>query len=198
MNKKIAASLVIIVIVAASIAAWLVHTQISELQIQNGDLQEQVNELQDQNKELQEHLRVLEDSIEGVRILAFDLTSGWGPGAGGLRWGRAFNITLQNLGNSAVEGLSVNVKLFVNDAEVVWSETGLYGPGIIGYTAEYPNGFDGKLNASETREIRGYFVSGLDVLDEAHVWDQEGRKAFSVRVTMNSTLLDELLLPYSL
>ena len=132
----------------------------------------------------------------GVKITEFKWTSGWGPGAGGLRWIRAFNITLQNLGDSAVEGLSVYVKLFVNDVEVVWSETGLYGPGIIGYTAEYPNGFDGKLNASETREIRGIFISGLDVLEEAHVWDQGGRKAFSVRVMMNGTILDELLRPF--
>ncbi|MFW9822141.1 MAG: hypothetical protein ACFFE4_04360, partial [Candidatus Thorarchaeota archaeon] len=65
-------------------------------------------------------------------------------------------------------------------------ETGLYGPGIIGYTAEYPHGFDGKLNASETREIRGTFVSGLDVLD-SKVWSQEGQKVFSVRVMMNNT-----------
>jgi hypothetical protein len=193
MNKKIAASAVIIVIVAASIAAWLVNNKISELQSQNSDLQKQVNELQDQNRKLQEQLRNLENSIEGVRILAFEWTSGWGPGAGGLQWGRAFNIILQNLGNSGVEGLSVHVKLFVNDVEVVCSETGLYGPGIIGYTAEYPNGFDGKLNASETREIRGAFVSGLDVLD-SQVWNQEGQKAFSVRVTMNGTILDELLL----
>jgi hypothetical protein len=133
---------------------------------------------------------------EGVKIAKFEWTSGWGPGAGGLRWGRAFNITLQNLGDSAVEGLSVYVKLFVNDAEVIWSETGLYGPGIIGYTAEYPHGFDGKLNAGETRGIRGYFVSGLDVLD-AQVWKQEGQKVFSVRVMMNVTILDELLLPFT-
>jgi hypothetical protein len=68
MNKKIAASAVIIVIVAASIAAWLVNNQISELQSQNSDLQKQLNELQEQ-------LRNLKNSIEGVRILAFDWTS---------------------------------------------------------------------------------------------------------------------------
>jgi hypothetical protein len=83
----------------------------------------------------------------------------------------------------------------VNDIEL-WSETGLYGPGIIGYTAEYPHGFDGKLNASETREMRGAFISRLDILDEAHVWDQEGVKAYSVRVRMNETIKDKLTLPY--
>jgi hypothetical protein len=132
---------------------------------------------------------------EGVKIAKFEWTSDWGPGAGGLQWGRAFNIALQNLGNSVVEGLSVDVNLLVNDTEL-WSSTGLYGPGIIGYTAEYPHGFDGKLNASETREMRGVFISRLEILDDAHVWDQGGQKAFAVRVMVNGTIMDELLRPF--
>lgn len=195
MNKKIAASAVIIVIVAASIAAWFANNQISELQSQNNDLQKQVNELQDQNRRLQEQLRELENSIEGVRILAFEWTDSGGPGPGGTAWSRNFNITLQNLGNSAVEGLSVDVKLLVNGNALV-SSTGLYSPGIIGHGAQY-GGYDGKLNASETRELRGGFLSDLYTLEEAHVWEQGGQKAFSVRVMMNSTLLDELLLPFN-
>jgi hypothetical protein len=71
--------------------------------------------------------------------------------------------------------------------------TGLYGPGIIGYTAEY-NGFDGKLNASETRELRGGFMTGLDKLEQARDW---GEKSFTVRVMMSDTILDELKLPYT-
>jgi len=43
MNKKIVASEVIIVIVAASIATWFVHTQISSLQSQNSELRTQLN-----------------------------------------------------------------------------------------------------------------------------------------------------------
>jgi hypothetical protein len=195
MNKKIAASVILIAIIVASVASWFVNNQISELQIQNSDLQKQVNELQDQNRKLQEQLRVLEDSIEGVRILAFEWTDSGGPGPGGTAWSRNFNITLQNLGESAVEGLSVDVKLLVNGNELL-SSTGLYSPGIIGYTAVF-GGYDGKLNAGETRALRGAFLSGLYTLEEAHVWDQGGRKAFSVRVTMNSTLLDELLLPFN-
>ena len=195
MNKKIAASTVIIVIIVASVAAWFVNNQISELQIQNSDLQNQVNELEDQNKELQEQLRELENSIEGVRILDFEWTGSGGPGPGGTSWSRSFNITLQNLGNSAVERLSVDVKLLVDGNELL-SDTGLYGPGTIGYTAEF-GGYDGKLNAGETRELRGGFLSGLYTLEEAHVWDPGGQKAFSVRVMMNGSLLDELLHPFN-
>jgi hypothetical protein len=135
-----------------------------------------------------------EDRTYDVEIADFKWTSSWGPGAGGIQWGRSFNITLQNLGNKAVEGLSVDVKLLVNNTEI-FSWTGLYGPGIIGYTAEY-NGYDGKLNANEIRELRGDFMSRLDVLDEAHVWNG-GQKEYSVRVMMNKTIIDELLLPFT-
>lgn len=191
--KRTALAFILILVIALSAATWLVHTQISELQSQNSELQDQVNELEDQNKELQEQLRELEDSIEGVRILGFEWTGSGGPGAVGIQWARNFNITLQNLGNSAVEGLSVDVKQFVNGDEL-WSSTGLYGPGIIGYTAEY-GGYDGKLNPGETREIRGVFLTRLDILGEyMQVWD-EVQKTVSVRVMMNETVLDELLLP---
>jgi hypothetical protein len=136
----------------------------------------------------------VEDKTFEVKIVDFKWTSNWGPGAGGVQWGRSFNITLQNLGNKAVEGLSVDVKLLVNNTEI-FSWTGLYGPGIIGYTAEF-NGYDGKLNANETLELRGDFISRLDVLDEAHVWD-EGQKDYSVRVMMNGAILNELILPFN-
>lgn len=90
------------------------------------------------------------------------------------------------MGSRAVEGLSVDIKLLANNTEL-WSETGLYGPGIIGYTAEY-NGFDGKLNVGETRELRGDIITRLGDL---------GEKTLSVRVMMNDTIMDELTLPYA-
>ena len=136
----------------------------------------------------------VEDQTFEVKIVDFKWTGNWGPAGGGINWGRGFNITLQNLGNKAVEGLSVDVKLLVNNTELL-SWTGLYGPGIIGYTAEY-NGYDGKLNANETLELRGYFMSRLDVLDEAHVWD-EGQKAFFIITVTDDTILNELMLPFN-
>ena len=136
----------------------------------------------------------VENQTYDVKIADFKWTSNWGTGPVGVLWGRSFNVTLQNMGNRDVEGLSVDIKLLANNTEI-WSETGLYGLGIIGYTAEY-NGYDGKLNANEIRELRGDFMSRLDVLDEAHVWNG-GQKEYSVRVMMNKTIIDELLLPFT-
>jgi hypothetical protein len=165
--KRTAVALFLISIVIIAGATWLILSQ-TENQVEN--------------------------QTYDVKITDFKWTSSWGPGAGGIQWGRSFNITLQNLENSVVEGLSVDVKLLVNNTEIL-SWTGLYGPGIIGYTAEY-NGYDGKLNANETRELRGDFMSRLDALDKAHVWDG-GQNAFAIRIIMNVTILDELLLPFT-
>jgi len=165
--KRTAVALFLISIVIIAGATWLILSQ-TENQVEN--------------------------QTYDVKITDFKWTSNWGPGPVGVLWGRSFNITLQNMGNRDVEGLSVDIKLLANDTEI-WSETGLYGPGIIGYTAEY-NGYDGKLNANETRELRGGFMSRLDILDGAHVWDG-GQNAFAVRVIMNDTILDELLLPFT-
>lgn len=126
-----------------------------------------------------------------AKITKFEWTSNWGPGPVGVMWGRSFNITLQNIGNRNIEGLTVDIKLLANNTEIS-AETGLYGPGVIGYTAEY-NGFDGKLNAGEIREIRGDFTTGLSQLDQARDW---GDKTFKVRVMLDDIILDELSLPY--
>ena len=165
--KRTAVALFLISIVIIAGATWLILSQ-TENQVEN--------------------------QTYDVKITDFKWTSNWGPGPVGVLWGRSFNITLQNMGNRDVEGLSVDIKLLANDTEI-WSETGLYGPGIIGYTAEY-NGYDGKLNANETRELRGGFMSRLDILDEAHVWNG-GQKAYSVRVMMNDTVINELMLPFT-
>jgi hypothetical protein len=132
-----------------------------------------------------------ENQTCNVRIADFKWTSKFEAGPGGVLWGRNFNITLQNTGYMDVEGISVDIKLLANNTTEIWSETGLYGPGKIGYTP-YPNGFDGKLNASEIRELRGGFHTGLDKLEQARDW---GPKTYLVRVMVNSTISDELTLP---
>jgi len=163
--KRTALALFLISIIVIASAAWVILSQ-TENQVEN--------------------------QTYDVRIADFKWTSNWGPGPVGVLWGRSFNITLQNMENGDVEGLSVDIKLLANSTDI-WAETGLYCPGIIGYTAEY-NGFDGKLNASETRELRGAFTTGLDKLEQARDW---GEKSFKVRVMMNNTILDELPLPYT-
>ena len=132
-----------------------------------------------------------EDRTYNVEIADFNWTSNWGTGGVGLLWGRSFNVTLQNLENSDAEGLSVGVKLLANNTEVL-GETEIYGSGIIGYTANI-NYYDGRLNASETRELRGYFETSLDKLDQAQDW---GEKSFTVGVMMDDIILDEIRIPF--
>ena len=164
MKRKALAVILIGIIVIAG-ATWLILSQ-SENQVKN--------------------------QTYDVKIVDFKWTSSWGSGPVGVMWGRSFNITLQNMENRGIEGLSVDIKLLANNTEIS-ARTGLYGPGVIGYTAEY-NGYDGKLNASETRELRGDFTTGLDKLEQAQDW---GEKSFKVRVMMNDTILDEMPLPYT-
>ena len=133
-----------------------------------------------------------EDRTYDVEIAGFKWTSSWGTGGVGLLWGRSFNVTLQNLENRDIEGLSVEVKLLANNIEIP-GEAEIYGLGIIGYTADI-NYYDGRLNASETRELRGYFETSLDKLEQAQ---DRGEKNFTVRVMMNDTILNELMLPFS-
>jgi len=124
-----------------------------------------------------------------VTIVDFKWTSDWHHGAAFPQWARGFNITLQNMGNMDVEGISVDIKLLANNTTEIWSETELYDSREIGYTP-----FDGKLNASEIRELRGAFVSSLTDLEQARDW---GEKTYLVRVMVNSTVSDEFTLPWS-
>jgi hypothetical protein len=186
--KRKAVAFILIAVFAVSAAAWLVYTQVSELQNQISELHAQNDELQDQIGELQNQNSALQDKLdkiyEGpVQIADFKWTSNWGAGPVFPQWGRSFNITLQNMGIMDVEGISVDIKPLSNNTEK-WSLTMLYA-GKIGYTP-----FDGKLNASEIRELRGGFVKSLEQTPDL------GEKTFLIRVTVNNTISDELTLPY--
>jgi SMC interacting uncharacterized protein involved in chromosome segregation len=119
MNKKIAASAVIILIVIVSIATWLVNNQISELQSQNSDLQEQIDELQDQinslkdqNSELQSQLNELENinAAHDVKIAAFEWIGDY-HSLGQVNLFQNYKVTIQNIGSNNASGLTLSVKL---------------------------------------------------------------------------------------
>ncbi len=61
--KRKALALILIIVIALSIATWLVYNKISELESQNSELQEQLRELQEQ--------------IESVKITEFEWESGF-------------------------------------------------------------------------------------------------------------------------
>jgi hypothetical protein len=156
MNKKIAASAVITVIVAASIAAWLVKNQISDLQAQNSDLQKQVNELQDQNSDLQDlinnQIRELQEQFNEsyksspVRIIAVNYLGGFNPVVGGII-ASDVHVTVMNNYTSALSGLTLTTKFLDSTGNV----TGLP------FTYQVD-----ELQAGESREIKAWVYWTLD------------------------------------
>ena len=123
-----------------------------------------------------------ENQTYDVKIADFKWTSNWGPGPVGVMWGGSFNVTLHNMGNMDIEGLAVEVKQLANDSDVR-SET-------------YFDGFNTNvtfgLHAGEISELEGTFMTSLDKLDKA-----QGELTYKVTWMLNSTILDELTLPYT-
>jgi len=179
MNKKIAASAVIIVIVVASIAAWLVNNQISDLQSQNSDLQNQVNELQDQNKELQEQL-----TAQKVMITTFFITGHSNPG--GIMWNTDFIVRIQNNGTRDVHGLYLTFNVISNYTV----ERGLYM--FQPYVAELKMGEHyeiGTLKQGETQEIQGQILNNM--VDSMKL----SGSSFVVTLKLNNSVVDTFTIP---
>lgn len=114
MNKKITLSIVLIAIIAVALATWAVHNQISDLQNQIDKLQAENKELQDQNSELQKKLIELENMINArdVKITDFEWIGGY-HSLGQVNLFQNFKVTIQNMGNNTVSGLTVSVKLLM-------------------------------------------------------------------------------------
>ena len=90
MNKKIATSAILIAIIAASIATWFVHTQISELQAQNSELRNQLNQ------------------VNRVNITDFS-SNGWmNPVGVGIEID--FHVVILNTGINDVGGVTLEIK----------------------------------------------------------------------------------------
>jgi regulator of replication initiation timing len=131
--KRTALAFILILVVALSAATWLVNNQISQLQIQNSDLQKQVDELQDQinelqhqNKELQDQNSELQDqngelqnqlfeleninAAHDVKITAFAWVGGYSS-LGQVNLFQSYRVTIKNMGNNNVSGLTLYVEL---------------------------------------------------------------------------------------
>ena len=127
--KRTAFAIVLITVIAVSVATLLVHNQISdlqnqisELQAQNNELEEQNEELQKQNSELQDQLIELEnmsDVVPDVKITDFEWIGGYHH-LGQVNLFQNFKVTIENMGNNNVSRLSLSVKLFSvrTDAEI--------------------------------------------------------------------------------
>jgi regulator of replication initiation timing len=111
--KRKALAIVLITVIAVSVATLLLHNQISDLQNQISELQEQNEELQEQNSELQDQLIELEnmiDIVRDVKITDFEWIGGYHH-LGQVNLFQNFKVTIENMGNNTVSGLTLSVKL---------------------------------------------------------------------------------------
>ena len=135
MRTKILA-IVLITVIAMSLATWLVHNQISDLQNQITELQAQKSELQEQNSELQAQVTEIQDQLNKsqnqsdeqqdslsdstyelglerhlrVLITKFEWVGDFNPMVG-LTISYSVKVTVQNIDVIAVSGLSLTVRL---------------------------------------------------------------------------------------
>jgi hypothetical protein len=147
--KRKALALILIVVIALSVASWLVHNQISDLQNQISEQKSQNDELQDQIRILQHQNSVLQYRLnETYGASPVHITSvkniGWTP-LGGLTIASKVNVTVQNHSFTDLSGLTLTVRLVNNNTEV--------GNG-------YVQQIDG-LRAGESREFSGNIFYGL-------------------------------------
>jgi cell division protein FtsB len=162
--KRKALAFILIIVIALSVVAWLVHNQISdlqsqidelqtknsELQEQNSDLQEQVGELELQNREKQDRLTDFTYELAKARHLRVEITTfqwlgGFNP-IGGLLLGHPVNVTVKNNDAVPLGGLKLRVVLVHENTRAE-----------IGYTGGKTIN---RLDAGESREIYFDAMSG--------------------------------------
>ena len=91
------------------------QNQVNELQDQKSELQDQISELQEQNGELQTQLIELENMIDvarDVKITDFEWVGGY-HSLGQVNLFQNFKVTIENMGNNNVSGLTLSVKLLM-------------------------------------------------------------------------------------
>jgi FtsZ-binding cell division protein ZapB len=190
--KRKALALILIIVIALSVASWLVYSQISDLQnqiselkAQNADLHEQISELQDQNTELQNQTGELNEQLNelqsktyrglNVTIAAFEWIGGFNPYVGLAIEGDA-NVTVQNNEAYAISGFKLTLTL-------VHKSTGVALSGIEAVVSI------GTLHAFEFREITGHAYW--------HVGDDLGDADCRVVLSLGNFVVDEKTFPLS-
>ena len=165
--KRKALAIILITVIALSIAAWVIYNQISNLQSQISGLQAQNDELQDQ----------IEEQLSGnytrvnIRITAVDVGEDWHPMVGMVML-TYVNVTVRNNDAYAVRGLTVAAK---------WISP-------TGQVSETPSdAYIDLLQAGESREIETHLLWALDPV---------GNSTCVFTVKLNGFVLDEWNEPF--
>lgn len=199
-NRKLRSkilAIVLITVIALSMASWFVYNQIGNLQNQIDELQAQNNELQDQNRALQAQVSEIQDQLNEsqnqsdtqqgylsdityelalerplrVLITKFKWVGDFNP-IGGLTISYSVKVTVQNTDVIGVSGLTLTVRL-LNKGTLI--------------EVKNSNGFSSQidmLNAGESREISGGILAALGSFSNDSA-------VCAVRLTVRDIVLDE-------
>jgi regulator of replication initiation timing len=159
--KRRALALILIIIIALSVASWIVYNQIntlqnqiSELKAQNSELQEQNLGLQDQNSELQNQLNNLQEAIGNVEIAALSVEGWYNPV--GVMYVKPFNVTIQNNGTHDAYGVTLNCKITGNQNNLFYNF----------YYAEPPTKTLDVIHVGESRMMRVFIETSLELASQ--------------------------------
>jgi predicted PurR-regulated permease PerM len=154
--KRKALTVILIIVIALSVASWLVYNQISKLQNQISELRAQNDELQEQNSDLQDlinnQIRELQEQFNEsyknspVRIVSVSYLGGFNPVVGGII-ASDVHVTVMNNYTSALSGVTLTTKFLDSTGNV----TGLP------FTYQVD-----ELQAGESREIKAWVYWQLD------------------------------------
>jgi len=196
LRSKILA-IVLITVIALSMASWFVYNQIGNLQNQIDELQAQNNELQDQNRALQAQVSEIQDQLNEsqnqsntqqdylsdityelalerplrVLITKFKWVGDFNP-IGGLTISYSVKVTVQNTDVIGVSGLTLTVRLLNKGTLIEVKDS-------MGFSSQID-----MLNAGESREISGGILATLDSFSTDSA-------VCAVRLTVRDIVLDE-------
>jgi hypothetical protein len=159
MSKRLFLLLVLIILTVSGIVVLLAHVNSDPLP--GGDSLPNGDDIPDGAGE-----------SHGVEITDFKWTSDW-MYLGGVSMDRRYNVTIHNWDETDIEGLTMQVKLFAGDKELIINNA-------------Y---FDGLPSAGEVRQVRGAVITTWDELPSSVPTETV------VKVMLGDVVLDELTVP---
>jgi hypothetical protein len=183
--KKIAVPFMLVVIIALGYSIWVFQAQIAVAQKQVVDLRNQLTYYENSTDEIQTSIRNLESQLQGLENPIYNVTienisSGPWFVPVGVAMFKDFNVTIKNVGNRDVGGLTFEFNILSDG--VVWNSTGYD----VSMTSPEQLGI---LHVQDSIIVRAEIHSSLAV--------SFAEKTFVVTVVLDDIVLDEGSLPLS-
>jgi hypothetical protein len=183
--NKIVFPFMLVIIIALGYSIWVFQAQIAVAQKQVVDLRNQLTYYENSTDEIQTSIRNLESQLQGLENPIYNVTienisSGPWFVPVGVAMFKDFNVTIKNVGNRDVGGLTFEFNILSDG--VVWNSTGYD----VSMTSPEQLGI---LHVQDSIIVRAEIHSSLAV--------SFAEKTFVVTVVLDDIVLDEGSLPLS-